>query len=1450
VNSRFRRRIILSTTVAGALAGLTATGLAARGWYRSAQLAERRSEGLRLFAEGDFAAALTPLAFAARDNDDTEVVLALAESRLQVPEANARHLSTAAAYFRSVLARDERSTRAMHGLIEAYAGLGHIAELRPLIARLLAIEPAAVRAHEIELEMLNLTGRFTEAAEKARVLQALEPGNGRWRAAELLCLERSGADAEGRLARVREWRADDRLADDASLRLLESDLLREAGFGEQSREALRGLAATGVGERRELEVLVAAIESGSFPHEERDALIGRAIEASRRALGGADATLGIEGERLVRAGRFAEFEERFGALQATSAEVFRLRHAALYLSGRIDEARAFAQANARDDDYGRAARAVTADAPAVERIAAIAGPRRACPTDPVLAVFLADVLLDAGEFDEAQAILVRAFEEGGQCHQPLGTRAVRASVALGRVRDAFRIAEELLVRYGPAGDPLVAVVAVEAWAGALRANYQPVTRGGVYGSNSTEALRRFWTALSGPQATAGPAELAPAVADALVARGDAEGAREVLSGAFVTDGELDLSAARVGQVLRSAELVDPALQSSLLAKFGGTRSDHELAIVIADRLIAQGDTDGALAVIDRAIDASQGAAPRALERFRRPLVDPNGIESWLAAELRDDPSFDTAVFVLARPEPWRAESDALVSRAIGLMKDALGDGSIRALVAEAAMNLTFHRDDRSRLAASIAALDAAALRSPDSASLLTSLASLFEQQVPPQYARSAALLARAVDAEPGNASIYPQLVQALQQIGDFDGAEQALEAYIAVAGEDLQSRRSVADFKVRQGQFAEAARIREQLVGRSNEVVDAVALARIRQRMGDVGGAESILLAMREKLAAGAHATSSERGDGTTTLLLEREIALVYARDGRIDDARDSLARARDRSARPERVDEIRANVELAYGDLDLAYQLASELARGGDAAPHEAGARQLLLARIHLRRGAQDEARAALARALEADPSNADAATVAAALLAGDASTRPLLEQTLRSVSGRRPDLAAAIAVLDASTTAEGRIRPDEAALLRAQALTGEFSDSPLSWRVAAQLHLAADRADDACRIAQRALSRLPNDPAIGRLATEVAMAAGRVDEAASAAVAWRKMASAEGIEVDVARATIELIQRRPERGFAMLEPIAQELLARSGDSGPARVLVACAVQAGRWSDLVPLVEATTGTRRGEVIGAWIESAQTLGVDDAMTALGAVAPLARKDELAHAACIAAWTGLCGEGVTDACMRATEALASFESTRVPVALLAADLAAARGERAEADRLYAAIHGLTNAGTAPAATGSASAQGPGALARDPQVLAQLRANPTTIVALANAARNRLEGGSDPAGALALAELASAALPEAPSIADTHVACLVAARRHAEAIARAAAITDPILASIALGEVELARGAHDAARRALARAEARLQTALPATRILTTRIATLRDTLGRLQIETAAGERTEP
>ena len=340
----------------------------------------------------------------------------------------------------------------------------------------------------------------------------------------------------------------------------------------------------------------------------------------------------------------------------------------------------------------------------------------------------------------------------------------------------------------------------------------------------------------------------------------------------------------------------------------------------------------------------------------------------------------------------------------------------------------------------------------------------------------------------------------------------------------------------------------------------------------------------------------------------------------------------------------------------------------------------------------------------------------------------------------------------------------------------------------------------------------------------------------------------------MDLARATIELLQRRPDRGLDLLKPFSRELLTRTGDSTSVRMLIACAVQSGRWAEIRSDLDTIAPTRRGEIVGAWIECAQSIETSKAMLAIDSIVDFAKGDAISTAACIAAWTSICrsgdGEGSADACAKASAALAKLGSEIVPTAILAADLASAQGDYATALTLYRQQFEPVLARFSAGATFDPSVVAD-RVASDPEVADALRRTPVAIVALNNAADTMMRVGGSGAEAAQLASIALAAMPSNPELIDTLVRALVSDRRFADAIVAASKNPDSVLAAIEIAEIELARKSTAEARRALARADARISASFTPSRAITERMQRLQAAISAAQIEAnASTRRSEP
>ncbi len=1385
--ARARRRMLLVAGIVVVAIALAAAVPFIRSWQRAARIAEGRRQGLALYEAGRHEEALPHLAMAARDAGDLEAVIALAESRRRVPENDRQHLVTAAGYFRAVLRQDDARIEAWRGLLECAIGLGYLAEIPEIAAKVLSIAPDDRRAMEAILETRFAQARWSEAALAARSLQALEPDAVRWRAAELGSLRAGGADAAGRLALVRDWRTA-RPGDDG-LALLEADLLRETGREQESRSILEAIVAHGVGELDLLEAVLESLDAMGL-----EALADDAVAGSRAMIDDPAAAARIEARRHLRAGRLSEVAPLLlgdhGVDGASTAEGMRLVLAAACLAGDRDEAARIAASTVLADDVDAAlVRRALSREPIRARIEGVLSAHGARPVDPMIAAVLSDLYLEAGELEEAHGVVVAAYEATGRRFQPLGLRLVRGARALGRHPEALAACRTLALR--SPRDPAVALVLLEAWAAALSAGHEEELPASRLSLPPGASLERYWNAVGAPVA------LAPAVASALAATGRTDDAIALLEPfAAGAAGEGTDDEAALLEALGVADEHAPHLSASIERRIVLGAPSAPSVLALAARMSDAGRDAEARALVEEAMAREEGdaRARAALSRWLDLLADGRSQgAAGLLARLEQDPSPETAALVLSRSSAWSDER--VVAAAVDAMRAALGDHSLRAAVAGAVLVLVFHEDDPARIAASIAGLDAALRRAPDSVSVLTTLARLLRANTPPDDVGAAELLVRAADLQPAALEVYPELVSALQEIGDYAAAERAIERYIRMAGSDLGAQRRAASMQEQRGRLVEAATLHELIAGRTREAVDRLALARVRQRLGRTDEARTILL---ELLA--------ESPDP----LVVRELALVEARDSGIERAREVL-RVHGTTLDASRLLAIGSDLESQYGDARAALDDArrwSELE--GSAAAHRQRCR------LAMRLGSTEEARASLRVAVELAPRDPELLPLAASLLLGDAASREELRAVLARIEGGRADLVDAVALLVRATRDDGTVDVGAATLAEARDLALRHASSPVAWRVLVEMLRLSGREADAAMAARTAFSRLPNDPGIARLATETAFAAGLLDEAAAAAAAWRKQGGAEVLEASAALAMIDAARGRLAAALRELAPHADELVRRPRSIDALRALVLCRVVTGEADGLAADFRSADGPaaeHAGTVVGAWMEGVQSLPPAAASKALQALDSILGADPRSAHALAAAATLVCRTGEPDACDLASRSVARVETDDRVRPLLEADLAAARGDLDLSARLYESLYGaalralgdagLEQAGRRPlpdpaeAATVRAAARG------------VLVSDPIAVAALHNHAESLLSSGRE-ADALPLAFLAAEAMPESPELAETLARALLADGRADDALRVLDGFPDRLSPVVTRAEVLLALDRATDARMAVARA----------------------------------------
>ncbi|MFM1823943.1 MAG: hypothetical protein RI967_2209, partial [Planctomycetota bacterium] len=1319
--TRARRRLRLVLVVSVSVLVLGVGGIVARSWYRAHRAAESRRQGLALFEEKRFEDALPFLAYAARDPSDVEVVIALGESRRMVPERERQHLRTAASYFGAVLRNNPNDLRALRPLLECLIELGYLSEVSEVARRILTIEPTDVRAREAMLETEVVQGRWDEAAATARALQEREPSRVRWRAAEIRCLRSAGGGADERLELVRRWREES--PEIAGLALLESDVLRELGRNAESRSLLEALASRGVDDLESLQALLESLDALGL-----EGLAEGAIAASRVRFADPSEAALLEGQRRLLAGRLDGMEALFAGLDGSvdAIRAARMLATAAYLRGDREAARRALSGLAPGKD-ARADGILKAlgGASTLDRLESLRAEHGERPDDTLAAALMADLLLELGETEESLAVLRVAFEAGGARSQPLGLRLVRAASLGGLHPQALTAARTLALRYPSDGASAFALL--DAWSAALADGFEDgIPELARSGGDPTASMLAFWQALGSPT---GPAA---GVARALAARGRPEDASRVLASVTEAGGALESAGESALLALHEpAVSFDPALAARIEAALLERPLSDSAAIAFAARLEDLGRAADARASLEKwlarnaAGTSGEGVTAASRERVERWLrrigtTGEAGLAS-LRASFDAEPSLEGAALVLSSDEAWNDES--LVNAAVAEMRRVLGPQSLRAAVASGVATLVFKRNDPAALAAAIAELDAAVRRAPDSVSVLVTLAKLLRTTSPPNDVEAANLLQRAVQVQPADLSSYPELVAVLQQLGDYVAAERVIETYIRLAGAELGASRRAARMQEEQGRFVEAAALHERIAGRTRSAVDRLALAKVRQRLGRPDEARTILA---ELIA-----------EGDSPLALP-ELVLLEARESGVAAARAVLAE------RGAGVDEavrwaVEADLEYQFGDLTRALDSARRLvARTPTATAYQR------LCRIAIRAGAMEEARGALARALELAPEDSATLPLAGSILLADGEGRRQLRDLLGRTSDARSDLIESIRFLETAIGENGEFSATPVILRGARDLTVRFPVSPIAWRILVEFLLLAGDERGASLAARTALSRVPGDPSIARLATETAFTAGEPDEALAAANGWRRLGGSELLEADAARALVQLSLKQVAQANATLAPHRQELLARPRSRAALRALVLVELAAGGAAGLAREIgsfESRDAEQRATIVAAWIESTEFLESALALAALRELAPLVTEDDPELAGLVAAATELCGAGDADAGGIATELLDRLPATHFARPLLAADLEAARGDPARAEEGYRAIYNeaLRGASTTVDALAAADPDGPVAAA----ATAALRARPLAIAALGNHAALLLDRGGSAARALRLA-----------------------------------------------------------------------------------------------------------
>jgi predicted Zn-dependent protease len=1414
----------------GALAA--GAGYAGLKWYRSYEIAKAREFGEERFAAGDYAAALEPLSrWVARNQTDLESLLKLAETRANVPQPDKRHLVDATRFYEAALVLDPKNQTALAALVRLYSELRMGNELGRAADALLALDSKNVAALEARILIAGSKGRYKDAVADTERLIAIAPDNYRWRATLLSLLQADGVPLPERAALVERWIAAGE--SDGRYRLFLAALAIEERDQAKAVDAASKAASLGLPDAATLGELLNLLDTLRIP-----AQIDVAIDASRAKGVDSAAIAGMQIERHWLAGRLelAEKElaqqiEAAGKAGQTPASADR-RKALAFLRWQIllaeldrdpvrsDAAIAEAKALVASDEALKAETASWLEAIQVTRAVDIGGqlrPRAAIdqislaldkdrpseaaslelPGRAFLLLRAGDVAARSGEPDEAVGFYRQAFEREGRRWVLAGVRLSNALLAVGRTEEAFRLAYELVRSTESAQAYLVFAQACDALA---REGRPPYTVDATLPRTLTASslLEQFYT-LSEKLPTLLPPLLSSLISEGAMDR--AVGfARAAIEDKRTPADVLLLVAGLLGD--RSAgDVAEAAIEAARARGADG----GDVALARTRMFLVRNDAAAARGLATDALGAATGRIRLDLLRLRaQAAIAANDADAvaMLSEYLRAGESdIETVLFVLDQPISWTDRT--LVNAAFARLEELSGPRSARTVLTNAARVLRFDRNKPEDVAKAARAVDQDVLqRNPESIAARVTLARLLAALQPPDFAQAAKYMQEAINLQPGRRDLYPELVSLLQASGDFATAGRYLQMFMRDAS-DVQDRRLAVGLMLEGGEYAAAVPALESIAKQSGTESDLVALADALRRAGRSAEAEA------------TYKQALERPDRSAISAMA--YAEFLARSGRLDEARAAIAAdaAREKPAlTPANRAYLAALLELDYGDPKNAGPAIAEALRLAPESPGVA----LLAAREKVALGDLAGGLAIARSALEKAPENEQLLTFVASLVMADASTRSGAGATLSALEARNPALAKMLAIVGASAGPNGELAPGPDQLRAMLALVEEYPSFAPAWTVAAEMHEAVGKIDDAIRIADRARIRLPSEPGPAALAARLHLVSRRFADARDAARSWRALTADSPLDADAILARIALVDGKPADAIAILDPYRARLDAEAARRPEALgTLVVAEMLEGRADAAIAL--ASKHLAIPAFRGEFLAGTRVAPTETAFAVLAGIEPILAVDDGGRLALVSEYAALAlRKDATARAVAAADALLAKVAPEVrsaPIAsLLAADLAAARGD------LTTAVEGYERVwNDLPQAMRESLVRFPSLDAKAREELAgplsvalYASNNLAATTATASAAGNT---AADLDRALAAIERALAMQPGDPALLDTKATVLLARREAEPARALLVPLVDARTATIGvrltLVRIEIAAGRLEEARKHLLAAQ---------------------------------------
>ena len=881
ITLRARKRLILLTALVMMLSVFITGAWFLRQWIRNNNVESAKIQGLELWEAHEYEDALPLLSLAVTyDKTNTELLVALAETRSRVFAPNGKHLSAAVRYYGSAIFNDPENIEALRGLMRVQMELGTpvIAQLSETAKKLHALLPDDKQPITILKEIAVFRGRFSAPAgmeggpddESAirwnDLLIEIEPENLRHRW-ERFSLMKQGGKLPTEIVDLAEQWADEADPTDGSFDVLLAQVYQSEDLAEASAKLVVAAAEKGIKDPVALlmaiDILQQAVNSEYARTWAENGVNLQAIASNLQEIATeraktetflAQATVRKpwrEGQILVAAKKLLELKDQ---IKEDPKDVWE-GSLLLYLAGDLDSAREWASTlqliNEDSADLNSAQiRAISnwvefldltqintsesseEDSTATQsdddlkaklnQVLALEDLVVNIPNREFIGIVVGDIYSDLGMWGPAAHHYSQAVDPSGSLPVMAARRLITTLLADSRPLQALPISELLVRRYPNVLSSFLQLVRVRAQI--ERAGLDPAAEGATIepGLSSYDLLMRITSAENTART------LQPMIAETAIATGRMQEATDVIRQAISDEDCTEESLLQLIELgIRSNLFNDDVelLESGIarLEDIAESRSILDSAIVIRSGLLRrQGKHADSLEILDEAFgerEDSSGKLILALELLDHAAnTDSEKIPESIRNVLDLEPNFRILQRVLAIA--INRELLDLATQIYGQIEERFGKEFPGTIFAESDLVLGFPDAPNRGLSKIITDLESLADRNPNSLAVVSRQYRLLDLLDPNDLGASTEVLEEAVNAHPSALEFYPALIAHLQKSGRFREANEFIgrfERYRMNASTDLN--RAMAGLKAGQGDVDSALKSFGELADRSDATI-------------------------------------------------------------------------------------------------------------------------------------------------------------------------------------------------------------------------------------------------------------------------------------------------------------------------------------------------------------------------------------------------------------------------------------------------------------------------------------------------------------------------------------------------------------------------------------------------------------------------------------------------------